>query len=271
MKTKLILSALLAAGLATAVHAQGVAGDLVIGMQAASRTGSTDLEFDAGNLANLISSTDAAAGQRTELDANMGATLTSVFGSGWATSGALIGAASTAPDASLFWVAQADGVSTGVVNLDGIHKINGTADTSSYKDTTTTTTDNLRFNKINTLYGESGLTVGAPSSNSAGDADSWSIFANTAGNGFGANVDKNTGLALSSGKFEVIDLFQYLGNETDTANGTYAGSIELGSDGSLWFTTPLIAVPEPSTYAAILGAACLAFVAIRRRKQQVIA
>jgi hypothetical protein len=278
MKTKLILSALLAAGLATAVHAQNVptAGDLVIGLEGGGQTAS-DVEIDAGNLSNLISITDAAAGNRTELDSNMSASLISVFGSNWATSGALIGAASTLPDGSVDWVTQADGVSTGVVNLDGTHKLNGSLDTSSYKDSKTSVIDTTRFNKINSLYGEAGhglnaggsvqpSTAGTPVSITAGDSDSWTSYATGAGNDFGATLDKNTGLSLTSGQFDVIDLFQY--GTADTANGIYEGSIELGSDGSLWFTT---AIPEPSTYAAILGAACLAFAAIRRRKQQVLA
>jgi hypothetical protein len=280
MKTKLIISALLAAGLATAVHAQlsPIAGDLVIGMQGGGQT-ANDLEIDAGNLANLISITNAAAGNRTELNTNMGATLTSVFGAGWATSGALIGAASTLPDGSVDWVAQAEGVSTGVVNLDGIHKLNGiTADTSTFNDTKTLATINSRFGKADLLYGQAGLnvtgsvqpsTAGTPVSVSATSPNSWSIYANNSSNGFAASVDKNTGLALTSSQFEVIDLFQY--GTTDTAKGSYAGSIELGGDGSLWFTTAVVAVPEPSTYAAILGAACLSFVAIRRRKQQILA
>jgi hypothetical protein len=55
-----------------------------------------------------------------------------------------------------------------------------------------------------------------------------------------------------------------------THAGTYLGTIEITSNGNVDFITP-VAIPEPSVYAAILGAATLAFVAIRRRKQQVLA
>jgi hypothetical protein len=45
---------------------------------------------------------------------------------------------------------------------------------------------------------------------------------------------------------------------------TLIGTLNLSSTGQLTFTA---AIPEPSTYAALLGIATLGFVAIRRRKQ----
>jgi hypothetical protein len=52
---------------------------------------------------------------------------------------------------------------------------------------------------------------------------------------------------------------------------TELGTFTLGSDGDLSFTA-FAAIPEPSTYAAILGALTIGFVAIRRRvRSQVLA
>jgi hypothetical protein len=279
MKSKYLISALLVAGLAAVAHAATPSiGDLVIGAQGGGQS-ANDFEFDAGNLASLVAATNSTSNHQTELSTDVTAGLIATFGAGWATSGATIGAAETLGSGGSFTsdVTQADGVSTGVANLTAVtttsagitsvDNVGGSAEVSAYKDSKTSAIYSNRSTKIQTLYSGPGLTSPGSVVIPAGNADSWSIFANNTGNGFSAPLDKNTGLSLGSGQFEVIDLFQYL--NSDTAAGTYIGSIELGSDGSLWFATA--AIPEPSTYAAILGVASLAFVAIRRRKQQMLA
>jgi hypothetical protein len=72
---------------------------------------------------------------------------------------------------------------------------------------------------------------------------------------FGQAVESST---LGSTSLKLWEL------QPGSGNGTLLGTFTLDSTG-LTFT--VAAIPEPSTYAAILGVATLGFVAIRRRKQ----
>jgi hypothetical protein len=162
-----------------------------------------------------------------------------------------------------------------------------TPEASRYKDTSGTNLNN-RVNSIATVetgmsstvsggaFTQSSNTSNLTGSMAAGSAVSWTTFLTNGSNGFGGNVtpiDAGTNLSLTSGMFSVVDIFQYISGLT-TTSGVYLGSLELGSGGSFFYTNfdPLVvAIPEPTVYAAILGAACLAFVAIRRRKHQILA
>lgn len=65
-----------------------------------------------------------------------------------------------------------------------------------------------------------------------------------------------------------LDLYQLVPNGSVTkTDGTDLGYFTLANDGVLTFTAT--AIPEPSTYAAILGAAAMGFVMIRRRKEAI--
>jgi len=79
---------------------------------------------------------------------------------------------------------------------------------------------------------------------------------------FNANIE-NTTLGTSNR----LDLYKLA---PGSGTGTLLGFFTLGNDSSLTFTVPA-AIPEPSTYAAILGVATLGFAAIRRRKQALVA
>jgi hypothetical protein len=72
---------------------------------------------------------------------------------------------------------------------------------------------------------------------------------------------------LTSGTtYSSSDLFEMLPGAVQ-----YWGTFALDTSTGVLSFTKFVAIPEPSTYAAILGAATLAFVAIRRRKQQMFA
>jgi hypothetical protein len=284
MKTKYILSALLAAGLATAAHAQAV-GDLIVGFQ---QTGNTsDYEIDLGSLGGFQG---LATDSLVNLSANVtAADLQALFGSSALTGGTVTwGAAATNGGTTLAgitgaakttWVSQNGGVSLGLAPSIP-------APNSAYKDTSGTTL-NARETAIgdletgatagNGFVQSSDVTNGHLSGTLATTAPSWTGEVNgtiaATGTGFPGTptIDGGTNLSLSSGQYSVVDLFTYISGTTSTS-GTYFGSLELSSTGGLSFTNYVpTAIPEPSTYAAILGAACLAFVAIRRRKQQVLA
>jgi hypothetical protein len=277
MKTKYILSALLAAGLATAAHAQ-VVGDLIVGFQQASNT--TNYEIDLGSLGNYQG---LAAGSVVNLSADLsGADLTSIFGASALTGGTVTwGAVATNGSTTLptvtgpaksTWVSQFDSVQTGVTNLN-----NAALPASVYKDTTGAglNTRELDIQAVEIgLTGTNGFTQSANTSNLTGSLPaaspgSWTKEVASSGFPVTPSIDGATALSLGAGQYSIIDLYQYISG-TSSTSGTYLGSLELGSNDSLYFTTAT-AIPEPSTYAAILGAACMAFVAIRRRKQQVLA
>src|SRR5580658_10160766 len=157
MKTKYILSALLAAGLATVAHAQ-VVGDLIVGFE---QTGnSTDYELDLGSIGHFQG---LAAGSVVNLSGDLSsADLSSLFSGNWASAGnvswggvasngAAVLAGVTGP-AKSDWVSQFDSVQASVTNLNI-----SALPASAYKDTTGTNL-NIREGDISNV--ETGL-VGA--------------------------------------------------------------------------------------------------------------
>jgi hypothetical protein len=278
MKTKYILSALLAAGLATAAHAQSVVGDLVVGLE---QTGnSTNYEIDLGSLGSYQG---LAPGSVVNLSADLSsADLSSLFGANWASAGNVSwGGAATNGSSTLAgvtgpaksdWVSQFDSVQASVTNLN----INALP-ASAYKDAAVATANEreIAIQGLETgLVGTNGFVQSLNTSNLTGTVPaanaSWTHEVTATNNGFvSPQIDAGTALSLGAGQFSIVDLYQYIQGATTTA-GVYLGSLELGSNGSLFFTTAT-AIPEPSVYAAILGVATLAFVAIRRRKQQTLA
>jgi len=281
MKTKYIISALLAAGLATAAHAGGVVGDLIVGFAQSGTT--TNYELDLGSVGSYQG---LGVDSVVNLSSNLSALdLSSTFGSTWASAGTVtLGSVATNGSTTLpgitgpaksDWVSQSDGTVTAQPWMSE------TPEASTYKDPNGTANANSRElaiqNVENGLNSVNGFTQSSNVSSTAGfisttAADSWSHYLGIA-NGFTVPaIDSGTNLSLSSGMFQVLDIYQYIQASNTTTPGTYLGSLELGSDGSLFFTNfDPIAIPEPSVYAAILGAATLAFVAIRRRKQQILA
>jgi hypothetical protein len=278
MKTKYVLSALLAAGLATAAHA-GVVGDLIVGFAQSGNT--TNYELDLGSVGNYQG---LSAGSVVNLSSDLSALdLSSTYGSTWASAGTVtLGSVATNGSTTLTginaaaktdWVSQSDGTVTAQPWMSE------TPEASQYKVPVGTAAANSHELAIQAVENQVGLT---PSSNAssagfisttAASGDSWSSYLANSSAFKPPAIDSGTNLSLSTGMYEVLDLFQYTPVTSGTApSGTYLGSLELGSDGSLFFTNfDPIAVPEPSVYAAVLGAACLAFVAIRRRKQQIFA
>jgi hypothetical protein len=281
MKTKYIISALLAAGLATAAHANPSSAipNLLLGFQTSG--GASNYEADLGSMANYVG---LSAGTTLNLSGDISASdIQGIFGSGAFTGGTVtIGAAATvgvsAPTLNgvsfagkTTWVTQNDGtVVAGPWTAE-------TPEASAYK--LVASTNSTRETGVSNLYGglnaQPSLSTPNAASVPSGGSFAWSSYVNSlAKNGFGAGataLDVGTNLALTSGLFQVVDLFQYSPGSTSSF-GTYTGSLELGSDGSLFFTNfDPVAIPEPSVYATILGAACMGFVAIRRRKQQILA
>ncbi len=258
----------------------------MVGFQQAGNT--TNYEIDLGSIGAFQG---LAAGSLVDLSADVtSADLQALFGNSALTGGTVTwGAAATNGSTTLAgvtgaaktdWVSQNGGVSLGLAPSIP-------APASAYKDTTGT---NLNTREIGIGDLENGATtangftqssdvtaVGILSGTLAASNPSWTKEVNgtitASGNGFPASptIDNGTNLSLSAGQYSVVDLCTYISGATSLA-GTYFGSLELSSTGGLSFTNYVpTAIPEPSTYAAILGAACLGIAAIRRRKQQILA
>jgi hypothetical protein len=73
----------------------------------------------------------------------------------------------------------------------------------------------------------------------------------------------NGGSIGNAASFSASDLY-LAANSTTPSVAQFVGTFALYQNGDLTFTV----IPEPSTYAALLGLATLGFAAIRRRKQQ---
>ncbi|HTQ30966.1 MAG TPA: PEP-CTERM sorting domain-containing protein [Opitutaceae bacterium] len=282
MKTKYIISALLAmAGLATGAKAISSSfPDLVVGFQdkVAADNLTSDYEIDLGSMAGYVNlAPNTTINLTSTLGLNSGTNLSNIFTSSWNTSGnvtwaalATVGTSGTiVPGAAAYtdWVSQFDTNYTGPINP---WQPPGPA---LYTVSIATSVKTGREGKIAALYsGVSGATatgLGAHEiSISNTDANSYSIYANSSTNQFSSTLDSGTGLNSALGTYSVIDLYEYNPNIVKSRPGVYLGSLELNvNDGSLFYTN-FVPVPEPSSYAAVLGAAALGFVMLRRCKQQ---
>jgi hypothetical protein len=261
---KVLLSTLLAVGLTGVAHAQ-VSGDLILGFA----TAGTSEEFDLGQVSSLPT---GGVNLITNLTTNYGANdINTIFGSSWNTSGAGVSWGLAASTSTEIW--------GGAVANSSLP--NGTSSTTAYTDPSsrgvgTPSGDiaeiyNNWTNPANTTTAGSPTATHVSSSTASINTGSWQLSEGGASrtNDFGffaLNTFDNTTDTADNNGFVAEDLYAMpdLGGSNV---GTFLGTIEILSNGNVDFIT----IPEPSVYAAILGGACLAFVAIRRRKQQILA
>jgi hypothetical protein len=284
MNTKsLTAAALLIAGLAAAVNsarAQTPApGDLLIGFQASSGTGATtNIEVDLGAASNY-----ATAGVGTYNIANLNSDLTSTYGS-WTSdsnlSFAIIGSnlvssSSTSGPKKSLWASGAIGSPYTTVSPSGNGSANsaitsiyndGNSGAGSFGDFNATTLSDI--NGTTATVGSNTVTLAAISSATANGA-SFTGSSGASGNWFIPNVTASlfTGANVGSGSAST-EVFYYSGTAasgTTTPGINTVGTLSeftLASNGELSFTV----VPEPSTYAALIGVAALGYSLMRRRK-----
>jgi len=257
----------------------GTTGDLILGFNASSGTGSsTNLVVDLGNVANFFQASQGGtltAGQVVNLSSMLSLTdLTNTYGS-WQTDSALTwgvaGNSAKNPSSSTFgtstfkstvWVTaatSAPGASTPWLN-----------GSTSYMNAAVTPIDTIVFNLASSTSAAGTAQSGFQAS---GDPTSWATGA-TIGSGveFGKFTESASGTVVgpTSASVSYLDLYQVA---PTSASGAVTGVSLLGTfalfgDGSaqyLTFTAAGTPIPEPSTYAAILGAAALGFAMLRRR------
>lgn len=289
-----MLTALAAAALAfTAISAQAapatlssfVAGDLLLGFQATSGTGSGQVVY-----VNLGLATSFLNGNFSSINGiNLNSVLTSTYGSGWATN----------TGTTVYWGAVAvnstnpvtAGTSSGSTQLTDpgqtiyvskARSAGGTAGSANSSAWTLTgsTAHNNAAGYINTMQTDTVLATGGggfvgPTQNgtdtSAGLADSNSGNANWVHYNVGAAGASFTNFAAPgiqnsvTGALDIYRILSYSAGNVYGSNslttGQYTGTITLDSSGNVG------AVPEPSTYA-LFGLGAVALIAFRRRFQK---
>lgn len=280
MKSKHIIPALLTmAGLAFGSQAYGLTAavpDLAVGFQQVG--GSNDYQVDLGSMANYV---NLAPNTLINLSGTVSASdLSSLFTSSWATSSnvtwggaATVGASAAtlngeSETAKTTWITQFDGISKGLAP-------SLTPPASIYTNKAALSGGNTRYQAVQNLYLSygSGTALSTPNAVEVSTSTAGSYTKYSSNNGFAAGFDGPTALNLGAGQYSVIDLFKYTATPS-TGPGTYVGSLELSNTGGLFFTnyvpTVATAIPEPTTYAALIGVAALGFAMIRRRKQATV-
>jgi len=276
MKTKYLMAALLAlAGGGLTATAQTVTSglnDLVLGFYATGGTGATtDLEVDLGNVSQFygVGGTLTLSSLNTDLSSTYGSswnTRTDLF---WGVVGTTGSANGTTINSNTI---AAKTIWGGSLNL-------GSGSTPWNK--SSTFTQQTTANAVATLYsGASGSLNGATalSDNTAGAlisnalAGSWTKQEGSSNTlAFGSTFNPRSSFDITTniaaGSFAAADLYEV---QPGTGAGTELGTFALSSGGNLTYGASLGAatVPEPSTYAAILGATMLGFVSLYRRSQR---
>jgi hypothetical protein len=254
-------------------------GDLIMAFRTTgSSNASTDVELDIGN-ASLFTSggADSTGGIVSITTGNINTDLTSLYGASWNTSASTLWSISGSPGSSADGSIAADSMfatraesvpgtqSTPWLGSAGLGAYNGSSlkifsmggGAAGYATGANTIGQSISTNNTKLLL----------QGTSTGDSYASFVSANSAFtyfNGTGG-IEGNLGNGITG---SVLDLYQ-LTPGTSTVN--MLGGFEL-TNGGLEFSSNISnfntsTVPEPSTYAGLLGLATLGFVALRRRKQ----
>ena len=237
VKSLSLVAAFAAASVASHAAAIGAANDLIVGFYQAGVT--QDIEFNAGklDLSNLLSVGTHDLG-------NWATLLNSTFGTDWSgVSFAAVGAQNKTTAGGFEYITSAQSTS-------GVSGAFGTPVQSAI---------NVGLGKVQQVYAGTvtGNLIGAGTTN-AFDKSVPFNFTNSP-------VANKIGNVVNSGTFAASDLYLLHGalDTTVSVIGTQGlqGTLAVYQNGDVTFTV----IPEPSTYAAILGALTIGFVALRRR------
>ena len=259
LKVVSVLGALVAASSSFAVTT-AASGELVLGFGATGGTGSSlNLEVALGTVSNYTALSD---GNLHSLGRLSGADLAATYGADWTTR------------ADLNW---------GIIGFTG-NSLNNTVWAS--KEQAVVGTMGTPWAKMPASGGNTagsvikstvaGLTAAAATANSSyagvletSALQSWYTTQGTTGSAFKTPYETDTlnnSTAFGTNSYVVSDLFQMV--NTSAGQSSYVGSFGIDNTGGLWFSndaSDFAAIPEPSTYAMILGALTLGLVAVRRR------
>ena len=247
----------------------GSAGDLILGFRDTSGTNANDLEVDLGQASQFATWASSSPGVTFNLNlggavygSNRGlsaADLRYVFGSG--TSNSSWNTLST-----LVWSVAGKTGATSTTTLFA------TFPTGTVVNRASGTTQNTPGGRLSTLLSSLEGQPSLSGTNSGGSPEAAEIAADptsntnytgairgnaTANKDYGYFTPSTETNVVSTG-FASLDLYEFAPSSTSGVPGTDLGTFNLGSDGTFTFTAE--AVPEPSTYAAlVLGAGVLLF------------
>jgi len=278
MKTKHIIAVALFGAMAFSARAQVAAsvGDLILGFR--QGTGGSSVEVDLGNINQFTGATAAGISGTLSLG-NVSSLLTTAYGASWNSDATInwgvIGTASTsaASNGQAAKTAWFTNKATTVGSL-GVASSTpfGTSGVGTSFGTSPANTVNVKVTSLYTgMAGGSGSAITTTSGNGVitSGTNTWLTLGGTSGGSFGAtNVAHNSfdNQPASSG-YSASDLYSQSPLSASTSSNMFFGTFALYANGNLSFTGSASAIPEPSTYAAILGAVALGFVALRRRQQ----
>jgi len=250
MKLSLKSLSLVAAFAAAAVSAQAQASnsDLILGFKQSTGTGNaTSLEIDLGN---TFATTTAVAAGTYDLG-NISSLISSTYGASWATSSTLTyGVVGDTVDSNLIntvWATSKWTTTTGTLGVQNSTTF-GTVSDSNLGTT---------GSKVQKVY-QSQFAVDSTGFNNA-------VVTATAQSGWKTNDPFNFTTAKLDNAVtnKATDLY-VISSDGNSGTADFLGTFNLSSAGELTFTVTS-AIPEPSTYAMILGALTIGFVALRRR------
>lgn len=230
-------------------------GDLMLGFRATGGTGSSTTYVV--NLGSAVSFRDATSSFTLSLG-NIGADLTAIFGSDWATRGEVhAGIVGLFSNSSGTTVTNGDILKTVYLSKPGTSSVGPTTANNTYSTSTTMNTIGNNIMTMNSIFNAGTATANSSFASSlavvGGGGNDWSDFTSTTTD-FGGAL--NTDGAFTSGSLN-LDLYRYINNNVATAGivdptassrqSQYQGTFNIANDGTISFGV----VPEPSTYALI--------------------
>jgi hypothetical protein len=264
MKMKLFVGAALLAIGSVSAHAQYVSGDLIATFENPS---GNDVEYNLGLVTSLpTSGTEDFGNVGADLTAagqSLGAATWSVIGTvgpndirGGATTLIQTGLGAITAQPQAIVLTQNDGSTPSFVGSPSAES------NATYSAVGTVGVDISTQVTLHDVGSGGGAVVNAA-------ADTASYTNNVPGTEVSNNLQN--GLNSSSQLWVLTSQIAGTSGKSGTNEGPFTGAFDIGtfnlsSSGELTFT----AIPEPSTYAAILGALTLGVVAIRRRRSAVI-
>ena len=257
-------------GLAGSAFAQAATGDLILAFRDPSASTGLDAYVDIGQNTLYTTGGADATGSTVDTGINLLSGLTagpnsvgtgtglndgSIFGSGFLTSSgvyaAIVGTTDTGNN--LFLSA----------NASGAGETPGVANSTAWTDRSSTAQSGVKGKVTGMLNGLT--TAGSFNAVATTAGTSWTVEESVAGGkAFGNYLQTSYETTAPGASGSAIDLYQLNATNSTGVLGTFVGTFTITSTGELDFTA---AIPEPSTYAAILGAAVLAVALIRRRQQ----
>jgi hypothetical protein len=225
--------------------------DLVLGFDSSNSTETTNFLIDIGQVADY-----AAPG--TYNLGNYSSSLTSLYGSDWYSANqvkwAAFGETKNTQGGSLYITSQWTST-TGTLGVDN---------SADYSATLKGSTVNGALGKVSQVYSSGVAGTSAEIGTLEIAKSSQNSFTTNAPFAMTATLVNNTlnSDTINGASFSASDLYLVTNNGTASAvSYSLLGTFAVYGNGDITFTV----IPEPSTYAVILGALTIGFVALRRR------